>query len=374
MYLFHKMRMIPLIRTVSHLVLVVLSLAYATHVNAQKDLSELVKNITPSVVVIRVFGEDNELKSLGTGFFVIGDGVLITNYHVMEDGVRAEAKLYNGEIISIGDIISEDIEGDLILLALGIKGRSFPTLKFTDTKIEPGQPVVVIGSPFGLEGTVSDGIVSGVRDIPKLGKIVQITAPISKGSSGSPVLNMRGEVIGVATLSIIEGQSLNFAISADKVTGLVSRMKTPSMMEQPMVISQGDPIPIIMPKWKSVGGTPPYLSSKIYRMLVNSLTLSGLFRVIDYHSLPLDLQEKEGIPNTLYLQEWMPAKGRILLAGETTLESKGHNLKIKFHLFDLTEPKHLIGKQYEGPLKNIEGILQRMSNEVIFQLKGKRNK
>jgi len=82
-----------------------------------------------------------------------------------------------------------------------------------ETKIESGQPVIVIGSPFGLEGTVSDGIVSGVRKVPDFWEIIQITAPISKGSSGSPVLNIKGEVIGVATFFIKEGQSLNFAIS-----------------------------------------------------------------------------------------------------------------------------------------------------------------
>jgi hypothetical protein len=80
----------------------------------------------------------------------------------------------------------------------------------------------VIGTPLGLEQTVSDGIVSARREIPGFGRIVQMTAPISPGSSGSPVLNMRGEVVGVATFLIDMGQNLNFAIPAE-ITGRLHR-------------------------------------------------------------------------------------------------------------------------------------------------------
>lgn len=83
-----------------------------------------------------------------------------------------------------------------------------------------GERVAVIGNPSGLERTVSDGIVSAVRDIPEFGKIIQITAPVSPGSSGSPVVNMKGEVIGVATFQLIEGQNLNFAIPGERIVRL----------------------------------------------------------------------------------------------------------------------------------------------------------
>jgi TolA-binding protein len=198
---------------------------YPSVASAQKDLLALVKKVVPSVVVINVFDKGGKLKGVGTGFFVTEDGALVTNYHVIEGGMRAEVKLSNGEVLPVEGIISEDREGDLVLLSLGVKGRLFPSLKLTDTNIEAGQPVVVIGSPFGLEGTVSDGIVSAVRDIPTLGKMLQITAPISKGSSGSPVLNMKGELVGVATSYIKEGQSINFAISADRVAILLSQQR-----------------------------------------------------------------------------------------------------------------------------------------------------
>ncbi len=78
----------------------------------------------------------------------------------------------------------------------------------------------MVGSPMGLEQTISEGIVSAVREIPNLGKIFQISAPISSGSSGSPVINMKGEVIGVATFQFIKGQNLNFAVSGKYVMDL----------------------------------------------------------------------------------------------------------------------------------------------------------
>src|SRR4029077_2185902 len=74
--------------------------------------------------------------------------------------------------------------------------------------------------PLGLEGSVTNGIVSAVRDIPTFGRIIQITAPISPGSSGSPVVNMHGQVIGVATLQITGGQSVNFAIPSERIAQL----------------------------------------------------------------------------------------------------------------------------------------------------------
>jgi Tol biopolymer transport system component len=103
-------------------------------------------------------------------------------------------------------------------------------------------------------------------------------------------------------------------------------------------------IPIVLAKWKSVEKTPSPFSEKAYEILANDLTLSGFFKVIDVPHLPPSLREREGIPNTSSLQEWIPAGGEILLAGETLLESDGLNFKLKFHLFDLVEQRHIVGK------------------------------
>ena len=195
---------------------------YPAPVCGQSDFSTLVNKIIPSVVVINVFNRDGKWRGGGTGFFVKEEGLLVTNYHVIDGKVRAVAKLSNGEFLPVEGVLSEDSNGDLVLLTLGVCGMSFPTLSLGNAEIETGEPIVVIGSPSGLQGTVSDGIVSEVRDVPNLGKIIQHTAATSPGSSGSPVLNMEGEVIGVVVGSIVGGQSFNFAISVERVKGLLS--------------------------------------------------------------------------------------------------------------------------------------------------------
>jgi TolB protein len=131
-------------------------------------------------------------------------------------------------------------------------------------------------------------------------------------------------------------------------------------------------IPIILSKWKSIDKTPPALTAKVYEILSNDLTLSGFFKVIDYRRLPPSLQEKEGIPSTLILQEWDSAGGEILLAGEASLTSDAQQVILKFHLFDLVERKHLVGKLYEGHLQVLRQMVHRMSDEVILQITGER--
>ncbi|MGO8988343.1 MAG: Tol-Pal system beta propeller repeat protein TolB [bacterium] len=131
-------------------------------------------------------------------------------------------------------------------------------------------------------------------------------------------------------------------------------------------------IPIILAKWKSADKTSSPLSEKVYEILKNDLTLSGFFKVIDAQHLPPPLREKEGIPDISSLQEWAPGGGEILLAGETLIESNGLDFKLTFHLYDLVDQKHLVGKQYEGPLQTVRSAVHRMADEVVLQITGER--
>jgi len=131
-------------------------------------------------------------------------------------------------------------------------------------------------------------------------------------------------------------------------------------------------IPIVLPKWKAIEKTPPNLSTKVYEILANDFILSGFFRVIDHTKLPLPLREKEGIPDPLVLSEWASSGGEILAAGEVYLDPNGLQVKLKFHLVDLVEQKHLIGKQYEGYLQNLRPLIHRIADEVVLQLTGER--
>ncbi len=186
---------------------------------SQDPLPELVRRIKPSAVAIETFDAHGEKLSRGSGFFIDVDRV-VTNRHVIEGAFRAEVHLNSGRNFPVKNVLAVDAEGDVALLKVEAPPSLVRPLSLDRTSPQEGESVVVIGNPFGLEGSVTNGIVSAVRDIPGFGRIIQITAPISPGSSGSPVVNMQGQVIGVATLQITGGQSVNFAIPSERIAQL----------------------------------------------------------------------------------------------------------------------------------------------------------
>jgi tetratricopeptide (TPR) repeat protein len=187
----------------------------------QDSLPELVRRIKPSAVAIETFDAHGAKLSRGSGFFIDVDRV-VTNRHVIEGAFRAEVHSSAGSIYPVKGVLAVDAEGDIAVLKVEAPANQVRPLPLDRTSPQEGESVVVIGNPFGLEGSVTNGIVSAVRDIPTFGRIIQITAPISPGSSGSPVVNMQGQVIGVATLQITGGQSVNFAIPSERISQLQS--------------------------------------------------------------------------------------------------------------------------------------------------------
>ncbi|HYE66210.1 MAG TPA: tetratricopeptide repeat protein [Pyrinomonadaceae bacterium] len=191
----------------------------ASAARAQDYLPELVRRIKPSVVAIVTYDSKGEKLTHGSGFFIAPDRV-VTNRHVLEGAYSAEVHLVSGNIYRVKGVLAVDGEGDIAVLQADVPANMVSPLPVVRTSPQEGESIVVIGNPLGLEGSVSNGIVSAVRDITNFGRIIQITAPISPGSSGSPVVNMRGQVIGVATLQLTEGQSLNFAVPSERVAQL----------------------------------------------------------------------------------------------------------------------------------------------------------
>jgi len=189
---------------------------------AQENLTALIKKVSPSVVLVITYDEEGEELSGGSGFFISEAGDVITNRHVIQGAYHAEVKTADEKVYDVKEILAEDKECDLIRLSVDIPRDAVHVLGISDSLPEVGERVIVVGNPLGLEQTVSDGIVSAVREIPAFGNIIQITAPISSGSSGSPVVNMKGEVIGVASFQMVEGQNLNFAIPGERVAELTS--------------------------------------------------------------------------------------------------------------------------------------------------------
>jgi tetratricopeptide (TPR) repeat protein len=180
------------------------------------------KQNNAAVVVILALDGNGQPVGLGSGFIVREDGAVVTSYHVVS--MAADIKVKVGDkTVAVEGLLHADPENDLAVLKL--EGKGYPKVKLGDAdKLRVGETIYVMGSPRGLENTLSSGIVSALRRIDKGRLLLQITAAISPGSSGGPVFDARGEVVGVATFIMVEAQSLNFAMPINLVKpGLANR-------------------------------------------------------------------------------------------------------------------------------------------------------
>jgi hypothetical protein len=181
------------------------------------SMPDIVNRTKAAIVQIVAMKEQGSTTELGTGFFISPDGLVVTNFHVIRSAASLAAVNNNGVLFPFEKIVSEPTGVDLAILKFRADDVPFLRLGESTDKVE-GEKVIVIGNPFGFPGTVTDGIISGFRENRSL---IQITAPISHGSSGSPVMDENGQVVGVATWLCEPGQNLNFAIAVEKVSAAV---------------------------------------------------------------------------------------------------------------------------------------------------------
>ena len=170
-------------------------------------------------------GEEETRTTIGSGFFV-DTGYIATNHHVIKGVEQISAKsVANQTKYTVEKIVAIDEKRDLAILKVSGPSPSILSLENSD-KIEIGETVYTVGNPIGLEGTVSKGIISSIRDFGS-GPLIQIDAPISPGNSGGPVLNEKGKVIGVS-VSGFQGagvQNLNFAVPSNYLKTLLRKVK-----------------------------------------------------------------------------------------------------------------------------------------------------
>ena len=178
-----------------------------------KQIVSRVSNVLVTIVTRSTRGR--EIAS-GSGF-VIGSNTIATNLHVFKWADNATVKLLSdGVQYSIRSIVALDVAKDVCVLDVDIPA-AIPLPLGDSSLLQVGDDIIVGGSPRGLEGSFSKGIISALR---KGGDSIQIDAPISPGSSGGPVVNMKGQVIGIATATLTESQNLNFAAPADMLLNL----------------------------------------------------------------------------------------------------------------------------------------------------------
>ena len=215
--------------------------------NAQ-TAQDVAKRAFPATVLLVMEDANGQPFSLGSGFLV-RDGEIASNLHVIAGASRGYAKVVGRKRkYEIEGIVAVDAERDLVVLKVPSAGSSVLPLGRSET-VEVGERVFAVGNPQGLEGTFSEGIVSSIRKVG-MDKLLQITAPISPGSSGGPVLNVKGEVIGVSVATYRGGQNLNFAIPVNYLKTLLSEERT----AKPMALTKAKPAQVKRSILGALGG------------------------------------------------------------------------------------------------------------------------
>ena len=190
--------------------------------------AQIAKKVSPSVVVIQ--GKTDSGEVLGSGFIVSNDGKIVTNLHVIREMKTASVQLANGEMFDSLSVLAIDERRDLAVVQ--IPGFNLSALEVGDSDVlTVGEPLVIVGSPRGLEGTVTAGILSSVRDSGQGFKVLQTDAAVNPGNSGGPLINKKGQAIGVVSFKMRSAEGLNFAVPINYVLALINNLHGPPPRE-----------------------------------------------------------------------------------------------------------------------------------------------
>jgi S1-C subfamily serine protease len=269
--------------------------------SATVDLADLVEKVEPSVVHLNLSGTEGQV--LGSGFVMNKRGIIITNYHVIRNATSGTVTFSDKTTTPIVGYSGIWPEKDIAIIQVRCSADKLHAIQLAMALPRTGDRVAAFGSPLGLSQSVSEGIVGAVREGKELSAIIstnldatliQTTTPISHGNSGGPLVNMKGEVVGVNTLTFepIGGQNLNFAVSAIDVGTVLSKIGGGVL-----------PLPVPGTPKEEIGASPQIVdltgdpsaaallkSAKKVRMLV---TLSGTATVGDVEQLVLKSVESE---------------------------------------------------------------------------------
>ena len=203
-----------------------------------KTVEQIAETVHPSIVVLTVSGRDGKGASLGTGFVASADGLIATNFHVIDVGRAITVELADGKHYEASEVHAADRERDLAVIRIDAKGLA-PLRLGDSTKMKDGQAVVAVGNPRGLKRSVVTGVLSSRREVEGR-PVLQLAMPVEPGNSGGPVLDMEGRVVGVVSSKSLVTPNLGFAVAVESLKPLLDK-----------------PHPVPMSAWLTIGALDP---------------------------------------------------------------------------------------------------------------------
>jgi serine protease Do len=218
------------------------------------SVEALVKHVKPAVVVITMSGREGEEQGLGTGFVISRDGLIATNLHVIGESRPIAVHTHDGRRLEVTEVYASDRHLDLAIVR--VKANDLQPLAVGDSDaVAQGEQLVLLGNPRGLRHSVVTGVLSGTREIEGR-NMLQLAMPIEPGNSGGPVLNMRGQVLGVVTMKSALTENLGFAVAGNALKPLLDKPNSVPM-ERWLKIGSLDPKrwqPLAGGRWEKRGG------------------------------------------------------------------------------------------------------------------------
>lgn len=192
----------------------------ASESDQKQSREELIAAVRPSVATIEVTGRDGDQVGMGTGFVIDPQGLIATNFHVIEEGRPLRVEMASGRELPVLAIEASDRTLDLAVIRVDVEGKPLTALPLSDTPALPqGTEVIAFGNPLGLSNSVVAGIVSAVREIDGRA-MIQLAIPVQRGNSGGPVVDPDGEVVGIVNMKSAVDDNLGFAIPIAELTKL----------------------------------------------------------------------------------------------------------------------------------------------------------
>ncbi|GAA5507371.1 transglutaminase family protein [Novipirellula caenicola] len=181
---------------------------------------QLIAEVRPSLVTIRVQGRDGDPLGIGTGFVIDGGGLIATNMHVIGEGRPFTVETSGGRKLPVLSIEASDSANDLAIVRVDVGKEHLSALTLSEAELPPqGKRVLAFGNPLGLQDSVVEGMVSAVREISGR-EMIQLAMPVQPGNSGGPVVDTQGNVLGIVNMKSAVDDNLGFAIPIDDLKPL----------------------------------------------------------------------------------------------------------------------------------------------------------